>query len=71
VNQYLWQPTYEAAMLETETTLIKLRITEAENALIDRLEDDIHGRCVLDLNERQAIDNARRLLAVLRRTYAA
>ena len=57
-------------MLETETKLIKLCIAEAENALIARLEDDVQGRCVLDLKERQAIDNARRLLAVLRHASA-
>jgi len=71
MNQYVWQPLYEAAMFETKSHVVEVRIVEAENALLDRLEDDLHGRCVLDSRERQAINNARRFLITLRLAYAA
>lgn len=71
MKHYVWQSSYEAAMFETQSAFIEIRIAEAENALFDRLEDELHGRCSLDANERQAIHDARKLLAVLRRGYAA
>ena len=69
MSSYVWQPIYEAAMFETRVSAMEIRIAQAENALLDRLEDDIHGRCVLDSTERQAIENARKFLASLRLVY--
>ena len=69
--KFTWQPLYEAAMFETESSIILSRASAAENAILDRLEDEAHGRCVLDSNERQAIENARKFLGTLRQAYAA
>lgn len=71
MTQFVWQRVYEAAIIETNPTLIGFRIADAENAILDRLEDEIHGRCALDSKERQAIENARKLLGTLRHAYAA
>ena len=71
MNHYVWQERYEAAMLETKAALIQLRIVEAENALLDRIEDEVYGRCILDKEEREAIERARQFLGALRVAYAA
>lgn len=68
---YLWQASYDAAMSETKLVFVESRVAEAENALLDRLDDEIHGRCVLGTEERHAIENARKFLWVLRLSRAA
>lgn len=53
MSTYIWQSHYEAAMLKTQADVVAIRVTEAENLILDRLEDELHGRCFLDSRERE------------------
>jgi hypothetical protein len=41
VKRFIWQTCYEAAVFETNPTLIESRIASAEKAILDRLEDEL------------------------------
>jgi hypothetical protein len=68
---YIWQVSYEAALLETDLYNLNNRIAAAKTAIRDRQEDSLHGRDCIDGAERQAIEQALSYLRLLQRECAA
>jgi len=63
-----WKSCYDAASLEIEIDDGKrqMRLEAAKNAIADRLEDSLHGRQPLGSTERVQIEEACRMLLLLR-----
>jgi CBS domain containing-hemolysin-like protein len=59
-----WQPTYFAALIETDAHRLEQRIDEAVSAIDDRLEQLRRGE-VLSSEERSMIEEALRILKAL------
>lgn len=70
---WTWKTCYAAALLEFEDEGKRHHYLQAaKNAIIDRLEDSLHGRQPLSSAERVQIEDAcRRLLHVRERRNAA
>lgn len=62
--RYGWQHEFEAALLELKAENLMGRITEAEAAIFDRLQEIVSSQ--QHLRERMALEDARRSLRVLR-----
>ena len=63
-----WKPYYDEALSEFEVDDAKRhqRLQTAKNAIIDRLEDSLHGREPLSGAERVQIEDACRTLLLVR-----
>ena len=68
-----WKSFYEAALLEMEVPDGKQyqRLEVAKNAIVDRLEDSLHGREPLSSAERVQIEEACRTLLLVRERPSA
>lgn len=62
--RYGWQREFEAALLELKPENLMGRITEAEAAIFDRLQEISSSQ--QHLRERMALEDARRSLRLLR-----
>jgi hypothetical protein len=62
---YVWMPFYEAAVLETDPTVLPSRIAAAQNAIGQRVI-----QIAIDDQERRAIVKTLNALAVLKRERA-
>ena len=61
-----WKSHYEAALREKDDRRRYQRMQAAKNAIVDRLEDSLHGRQPLSSAERVQIEEACRELLLLR-----
>ena len=63
-----WKTCYDAALLEIEIDdgMRQMHLEAAKNAIADRLEDSLHGRHPLGSAERVQIEEACRMLLLLR-----
>jgi hypothetical protein len=68
-----WKMSYDAAMVEFELEDGKRqqRLQAAKNAIIDHLEDSLHGREPLGTAERAQIEDACRTLLLVREGFRA
>jgi|SRR5579872_4951877 len=65
------QTLYNNAVVELDPTLLLQKIEAAQRAILDRLDDALHGRDPINDDEEQAIEDARRNLYSLKRHPAA
>jgi len=61
-----WKNRYDAALREEDDHRRSQRMQAAKNAIVDRLEDSLHGRQPLSSAERVQIEEACRELLLLR-----
>ena len=66
-----WQSLYYDAVAELDPTALLRRIEAAQRAIVDRLDESLHGRNPMDAIEQQAIEDARRSLYFLKKHPAA
>src|SRR5438045_1367117 len=57
-----WKQSYDAALREKDDGKRQQRMAAAKNAIVDRLEDSLHGRQPLSCSERVQIEQACREL---------
>ena len=66
-----WQSLYNDAVAELDPITLLQKIEAAQRAIIDRLDDAVHGRNLIDDDEHQAIEDARHNLYFLKKHPAA
>lgn len=62
-----WKLRYDDALREKDGSRRHQRMEAAKNAIVDRLEDSLHGRQPLSSMERVQIEDACRNLLLLRK----
>jgi hypothetical protein len=70
-NSSNWKAFYQDALLELDPEKMPQKIDAAQNAIADRVEDGLHGRCPIGPAERQRIADARHYLSYLKEHPAA
>jgi hypothetical protein len=65
-GRWEWKSRYDDALRETDELRRQQRVDAAKHAIVDRLEDSLHGREPLDSAERVQIEEACRELLLLR-----
>jgi hypothetical protein len=65
-RQWNWKTRYDAALREKDDGRRQQRMQAAKNAIVDRLEDSLHGRQPLSSAERVQIEEACRELLLMR-----
>ena len=65
-----WQTLYCDAVAELDPTALLQKIEAAQRAIVDRLDDALHGNPI-DASEEQAIEDARYNLHFLKKHPAA
>lgn len=66
-TRWEWKARYDAALGENDGGRRQERMNAAKNAIVDRLEDSLHGREPLSSSERVHIEEACRKLRFLRK----
>ena len=70
-TRWEWKSHYDSALQEKDDHRRHQRMQAAKNAIVDRLEDSLHGREPLTSAERVQIEEACRELLLLRSQRAA
>jgi hypothetical protein len=70
-NGGAWQSLYNDAVVELDRIKLLQKIEAAQQAIVERLNDALHGRNLIDADEEQAIEDARYNLHFLKKHPAA
>jgi hypothetical protein len=65
-TRWEWKSRYDAALREKDDRRRQQRMQSVKNAIVDRLEDSLHGRQPLSRAERVEIEEACRNFLLLR-----
>jgi hypothetical protein len=63
----VWQSLYSDALVELDPIKLLQKIDAAQEAISDRLNDALHGRDPIDVDEWRAIEDARHNLQFLKK----
>jgi hypothetical protein len=70
-NYSAWKLLYNDAVVELDRIALLAKIEMAQKAIGDRLDDALHGRNPINVDEQQAIEDARHNLYFLKKHPAA